>query len=248
MAPSRRKKPFLLRLKHWFFQLRFLESPLRLRNSVARLRHNHSHPIFALLQLFNPFPTWKFPVPEPVPPIHMLGNAKLEKHRRTGLVHLRTIPVWRARDTPLRSLYRMYDAMISGEYASLGPETEYFWYQRCWTLHDIPDPKDPDPVRYAILASLLEELVVAFNWRLSLGLRRDRKHIIRVRDCDPYPPYDPVVAPEWTSTVKPIIPADILGFSQDYVSEGKLVLEKSGLADIFAKRSIVTNVGWLYTI
>jgi hypothetical protein len=36
------------------------------------------------------------------------------------------------------------------------------------------DPHDADPIRYAILASMAEALVAAFNWRLELGLQRDK--------------------------------------------------------------------------
>lgn len=130
--------------------------------------------------------------------------------------------------------------------------TEYFWYQsrERWPLHRIPDPKDPDPVRYATLACLAEELAVAFNWRLSLGLRRDGKHVYREKDEDPYPPFVPERPPEWTRRVPPIdrqlmrdsLPPSVLD------QEGRLLLEKGGSNEVFAKRNIVTNVGWLYTI
>lgn len=40
-------------------------------------------------------------------------------------------------------------------------------------LVSIPDPQDQDPILYAILASIVEALVDAFNWRLELRTRRD---------------------------------------------------------------------------
>ncbi|KAE8346432.1 hypothetical protein BDV24DRAFT_158667 [Aspergillus arachidicola] len=96
------------------------------------------------------------------------------------LTNMRSVPIRRARDTPIRSMYRLYEAMAAGEYYAIPPEVEYFWYQRSWILCRVPDPRDPDPVRYAILASIIEELAKTFNWRLSLGMRRDkRKHIYR---------------------------------------------------------------------
>jgi hypothetical protein len=143
----------------------------------------------------------------------------------------------------------MYDAMISGTYEALGPETEYFWYQRKWSLQSICDPQDTDPVRYAILACLAEELVVAFNWRLSLGLRRDHNHIIRETGKDSFPPYIPLTGPTWTISVQAISPEDVERFPLEYISaENQLVLEADGLNKVFARRNIVTNVGWLYTI
>ncbi|KAG8691517.1 hypothetical protein FRC09_011598 [Ceratobasidium sp. 395] len=51
-------------------------------------------------------------------------------------------------------------------------ESAYFWRHGDWPIHNIPDPKDPDPIRYAVLASLVEELVDAFNFKIELGLRR----------------------------------------------------------------------------
>lgn len=134
----------------------------------------------------------------------------------------------------------------------VGTETEYFWYQNRgrWALERIADPRDPDPIRYAILASLAESLVDAFNWRLGLGMRRNKKHIRRERDSDPYPSFMPENAPGWASSV----PAIDLQLLRDTMpphildGDGRLVLEINGCDSIFAKRNIVTNVGWLYTI
>ncbi|KAF7596202.1 hypothetical protein BBP40_002734 [Aspergillus hancockii] len=249
MAPPRRRKSFRLRLYQWLWRLRNLSTPLRLRGSLTRLRRFHESPVLALIRLLIPFPTWKFPVPDPVAPIDMLGNGELEESRLEYLDDLRSIPLWRARDTPLRSLYRMYDAIISGTYEALGPETEYFWYQPKWSLQGICDPQDTDPVRYAILACLVEELVVAFNWRLSLGLRRDRNHILRETGQDSFPSYTSLTGPTWTLSVPAITPQDMETFPPEYISDDhKLVLEEDGLNKVFARRNIVTNVGWLYTI
>ncbi|KKZ64149.1 hypothetical protein EMCG_01497 [[Emmonsia] crescens] len=251
MPPRRRKLPFRLRLLRLYYRIIHFRSPLKLRASIVRLRHDHPRPWLCLLQLFNPFPTWLYPVPEPVPAKQMLGNVSLMMARRNHIVTLRNIPVWRSRDTPLRSLYRLYESMASGEYAPMGQETEYFWYQNRnrWDLHRIEDPSDPDPIRYAILACLAEELVSAFNWRLGLGMRRNHKHILREADEDPYPAYAPVIGPSWTKDVPPISREDLLDLPRGFVNgEGKLVLEENGKSEIFARRNIVTNVGWLYTI
>ncbi|KAE8153083.1 hypothetical protein BDV25DRAFT_137153 [Aspergillus avenaceus] len=179
----------------------------------------------------------------------MVGNVELEDAKLEHMDDLRSIPLWRARDTPERSLYRMYEAMISGVYEALGPETEYFWYQRKWSLQNISDPHDSDPVRYAILACLVEELVMAFNWRLSLGLRRDRHHQIRESEKDPHIPFTPLTRPPWTTCVRPVSREDLDRFPPEYVSVvGELVLERDGSNKTFARRNIITNVGWLYTI
>lgn len=230
---------------------RFFHTPLRLRSSIIRLSHNHKRPHLALLCLFVPLPSWYFAVPDQVPPGDIFGNPSLLQIRQRDIVNLRSIPIWRARDTSLRSLYRLYEAIASGNYVALGPETEYFWYQsrKRWALHLIPDPADPELVRYAVLACLVEELVCAFNWRLSLGMRRNGEHQYRERNSDPYPQFVPERLPSWTKNVPPVdrqMVADLPSAMWD--SKGKLVLEEGGLSEIFAKRNIVTNVGWLYTI
>ncbi|KAI9733950.1 MAG: hypothetical protein M1834_002606 [Cirrosporium novae-zelandiae] len=194
---------------------------------------------------------WMRILPDPVALQNIFENPSLLRSRLGDIVNLRTIPIWRARDTPLRSLYRLYEIMASGHYVLMGAETEYFWYQsrKQWELHSIEDPKDPDPVRYAILACLVEELTVAFNWRLSLGMRRNGKHFYRENDEDPYPPFVSEQVPSWTKYVPPIDPKFLLGFPPALVdTKGRLVLEEGGLNKIFANRNIITNVGWLYTI
>ncbi|EGC46506.1 conserved hypothetical protein [Histoplasma capsulatum var. duboisii H88] len=93
--------------------------------------------------------------------------------------------------------------------AVIGYEVEYFWYhsEHSWQLERIPDPKDPDPIRYAILACLVESMPEAFNFKLSKGMRRDGNNI-PPGDWDgvnnPYAPYTPVAGPEWTKHVPPI--------------------------------------------
>ncbi|KAL2827580.1 hypothetical protein BDW59DRAFT_144033 [Aspergillus cavernicola] len=154
------------------------------------------------------------------------------------------------RDTPLRSIYRLYELHLADRYALMGWETEYFFYRLDWKLRDIPDPKDSDPLRYAILASIVEELHEAVNWKLSLGLRRNRKHILQEEDSEPWPLFTPEELPDWTRKVAPIdrdllkrsVPPEMLD------TEGNLVLETNGKGPNFARRNIITNTGWFSTI
>ncbi|CAG8900688.1 unnamed protein product [Penicillium egyptiacum] len=92
------------------------------------------------------------------------------------------------RDTPLRSIYWLYELHLADRYELIGYETEYFFFQQSWKLGDIPDPIDSDPLRYAMIASIVEELHEAVNWKLSLGLRRNREHVYREEDGDLLPP------------------------------------------------------------
>ena len=43
-------------------------------------------------------------------------------------------------------------------------------YHTAWKVEDIPDPKDPDPVRYAALAGFAEVMALAFNERIDMGI------------------------------------------------------------------------------
>ncbi|PLB54913.1 hypothetical protein P170DRAFT_470348 [Aspergillus steynii IBT 23096] len=252
MPPRRRPNLSLwTRFRLW---LRYAHSPLRLRASYIRLSHQHKYPLFALLRLFIPYPSWYFPIPGPFP----LRSLVEDKKNQTGIIlsrfgdihNLRDIPIWRMRDTPLRSIYRLYELHLADRYVLMGWETEYFFFRRDWKLKDIPDPNDPDPLRYAIIASIVEELHEAVNWRLSLGLRRNKEHVYREEDGDPWPPFTPEELPLWTEKVPPI-DKDLLSVSvppESLDSEGNLVLEENGKAPNFAKRNIITNTGWLYTI
>lgn len=234
--------------------IRFFESPLKLRSSFKRLRHNNTHPFLALLRLFIPLPTWHFSIPDPVPIRSILNNIPLLEERLApqDLANMRSIPIWRARDTPLRCLYRIYEAMAARETYAIGPEVEYFWYQsrRAWTLDRVPDPCDPDPVRYAFLASIAEELARGFNWRLSLGMRRVKsQHIFPKSFDDELPPFTPMVAPSWTKRVPPVDVGMIADLPSDFLdSSGRLVLEEGGDTPTFVARNIMTGTGDFYTV
>lgn len=80
--------------------------------------------------------------------------------------------------TPTASLYRMYEYLVLGYTTGLRTEIEYFFNQPSWAVAAIPDPADPDPERYAILAALPYYLVTAFNRLIERGLPRGSPAII----------------------------------------------------------------------
>lgn len=116
-----------------------------------------------------------------------------------------------------------------------------------WSLARVPDPQDDDPVRYAILASLVEALVDAFNWRLELGIRRDNttdrseqqrgSNFIREE------------APSWMSRVGAVEkPLDFIATAAEGTNTNT-----NGAADLteephFLKRNIRAPNGYLYTV
>ncbi|CAI7668938.1 unnamed protein product [Penicillium pancosmium] len=231
-CPSKSQITWWMRVRRFVYDL---ESPFRLRHSLARLSHRQKHPFLALLRLLLPLPTWHFSLPPPVPVKTMLNNVPLLQARKAqaDLTNMRSIPLWRARDTPIRSLYRLYEALVAREFYAIGPEVEYFFYQssRAWAIHRIPDPQDQDPVRYAILSCIAEELALAFNWRMSLGMRREK------------------IAPIWTKRAQPIDADLLVGFPAELLdASGRLVLEEGGENPNFAERNIVTDTGHFYTV
>ncbi|KAG9002225.1 hypothetical protein FRB94_004040 [Tulasnella sp. JGI-2019a] len=76
-------------------------------------------------------------------------------------------------DTPLKSLYRLYQFFVVGWTTAARAEMRYFWQQESWLLIDIPDPLDVDEIRYAIVAVLVRVLCKEFNgFRIERGLAR----------------------------------------------------------------------------
>lgn len=76
-------------------------------------------------------------------------------------------------DTPLAALYRIYEHIVLDQHIEIRNEIEAFWYHAGWAVRDIPDPRDPDPERYAVLSCIPPLLCLAFNKRIGLGLPRD---------------------------------------------------------------------------
>lgn len=75
--------------------------------------------------------------------------------------------------TPTASLYRMYEYLVTGYITGLRTEIEFFFNQPSRAVSAIPDPKDPDPERSAVLAALPYYLVIAFNRLIERGLPRN---------------------------------------------------------------------------
>ncbi|KAH7903505.1 hypothetical protein BJ138DRAFT_133602, partial [Hygrophoropsis aurantiaca] len=82
-------------------------------------------------------------------------------------------------DTPSASFYRIYEFFVLGWNIALRNEFEYFCCSHPdWSVCALPDPADPDPLRYAALAVLTRLMCASFNRRIDLGLPRDAPAII----------------------------------------------------------------------
>ncbi|KAK4101368.1 hypothetical protein N658DRAFT_558881 [Parathielavia hyrcaniae] len=182
---------------------------LGLRNA---LRHARSlkhppepHPYLFVLRLLWPFPTWHFPAVLPPPPRQIMADPGRVSCRVRDLRYLRSMPLWRARDTPQRSFYRLYEAFCAADGHMITYDTEYFWRRSSpgWATANIADPQCRDLGQYAVMASLAEVLVESFAWRLELGMRRTDRSIIS-RSEDPQPSFVPEVYSPWTAKVPPL--------------------------------------------
>jgi len=254
--PPRNQSKFKLCWLRLRSRIRYFKSSLCLRDSIARLRDddNHCHPYFALLKLaiiHLQLPSWNwsynYPLPKPLAPKDIAKNEALFNQHHPNIFQLRYIPVWTLRDTPLRAIYRLYEIFVTQEFVLLRLECEYMWHQssRKWSLNSIPDPYDPDPIRYAMLASIVEELVKAFNWRLGNGQRRNGKNVCRTRE-NPTPKYVPETVPAWTALVPPIQKTDLRELPLDLVHNGKLILG-DGECTNFLRRNFDVPIRFLYT-
>jgi hypothetical protein len=207
-------------------------SPLELRSSLRRVR-KCPDPSYILFRLLWPIP-WKFDLPEPILKLEDLQiHPELLDSRQAGIRQLFNIPLFRTRDTPLRSLYRLYDDLCADDLIMLGYECTYFFNhsESRWSLNQLPDPKDTDPIRYAFLASMVEALVDAFNWRQELGIARSWSKLSKGK-CGREE------VPPWTSNIGPLNERLCT-----FKGESRLDLDKS-----FLKRNIETSTGYLYTV
>lgn len=138
-----------------------------------------------------------------------------------------------------RSFFRLYKSFCTGFGPAIQYECKYFWYRTRPAFNPglLEDPRKygcTDPEQYAVMASLCEELVASFNWRLELGLRRGLGNFAEREDPVPYEPY---VCPGWARL------APALG---EELPLHKMS-ESSRSTETFAQRKIVAFGGNLYT-
>lgn len=215
-----------------------LSTPLEIRHSIRSLRAS-PNTLSLLHQLLYPHP-WYFALPPLLSHEDLRASPELINERQAGIRNLFEIPLFRARDSPLWSLYRLHDDLCADRRSLITYECEYLFRRGSerWSLSRIEDPCDEDPVRYAVLASLVEALVEAFNWKLALGIRRGG------RPCDQSEEratnFVREVAPEWTGKV---------GAVEKRVSLIDRESEPFAKPDEnFLRRNIEASMGYLYTV
>ncbi|KAB8356591.1 hypothetical protein FH972_024173 [Carpinus fangiana] len=145
--------------------------------TVLSCRRKHatssSHPARSE-EVFPDFPPW--------PPQQVLAD------RISYMTHIRArtsdIPKGHEEDSPLYSLYRLYERLVLDDTVGYRNEIEYFWRHRDWPVCEIPDPRDPNAARYAFLAGIPQLLVRAFNNNIGIGLARYTPAIISPEEAE----------------------------------------------------------------
>ena len=170
-----------------------------------------------------------YPSSLPPPPLEILNDRQ---EYEFALLQRKYLPRPLDSDTPLQSLYRLYEAVVLDWNIGIRNEIEYFWRKHQWPIHGIPDPGDADdPARYAMLSCIPALLVDAFNHNIELGLPRDAPAIMTDDEIDEIRQRPKVYesVPDWTKKVPAlaetlrlphyISPTDMastaLGFIQD---------------------------------
>lgn len=163
--------------------------------------------------------SYEYPIFPPSPPQEILNG------RSEYIVAMRArkyrVPEGVSADTPLYSLYRLYEFFVVDHVTGYRSQLEFFWKQRSWAVRDIPDPKDEDPARYAFLACIPALLVRSFNERIKLGLARETPAIISPEEAEelrtrPESSKNYEEVPEWTKNV-PALPETLFMPSHDNI-------------------------------
>lgn len=149
-------------------------------------------------------------------------------------------------DAPTAALYRIYEHLMLDQHIEIRNEFEAFWFQNTWLVFDVPDPKDPDPGRYACIASIAKLLVLAFNKRIDLGLPRHAPPIFtrdmldewlaseRARETTPLwadqvPRLEHTFCiPHWDNDQRDFVPPesfDTYGVSEEFAEKNILILQ-----------------------
>jgi hypothetical protein len=119
-------------------------------------------------------------------------------------------------DTPLACLHRIYGFFVLDLVFRFRNEIEYFCHQYTWSVAAIPDPRDPDKLRYAILAVLTRLLCQAFNKNIALGLPRNTPPVDFDWDIVLAQPRILETMPDWATKVPRVRPE-----GREYVLEGR---------------------------
>ncbi|KFY02089.1 hypothetical protein V490_00655 [Pseudogymnoascus sp. VKM F-3557] len=149
-------------------------------------------------------PTTNFTEYPPPPPKDIFDTHRAQYEEI--LFKRRYIDLHTDTDTPLKTLYRLYEYILLDQNIGIRNEIEYFWNQDKWAVCDIEDPKDDNPIRYAVLSCIPHLLVAAFNANVELGLPRNAPPIMTNDQIDEFRTREKKfeTVPEWTRKIGPL--------------------------------------------
>ncbi|KAL4936656.1 hypothetical protein BDV06DRAFT_89228 [Aspergillus oleicola] len=133
----------------------------------------------------------------------MYWNADVYRERLCQRLSQR---LWRTpkdepEETPLFSLYRLYERIVLNDNIGMRNEIEYLFYAK-WPVVSIPDPQDSSVSRYAVLSTIPTLLVESFNERIRTGLPRKADPTVTREELEQYQEeriWETI--PEWTKQV-----------------------------------------------
>lgn len=188
--------------------LRSRKHPQSNEKHIERLK-DHENAVYVAKE--EDYPMWPPPPPEKL-------LERIDEYWATVKSRKFAAPRGHFEDQPLFVLYRLYECFVLDKVTHYRNQLEYFWRRHQWPVHDIPDPQDPDPARYAFLAGTTYLMARSFNARVKLGLTRDAKPLMSMEEAEkakkvPHElrPYEK--PPDWARLVPPLdkvltIPAD----------------------------------------
>ncbi|KAL9102765.1 MAG: hypothetical protein Q9163_002127 [Psora crenata] len=165
-----------------------------------------------------------YPEEPPPPPLELLD---CRQQYEVALLHRQYLPHPRDKDTPLRTLYRLYEAIVLDWTIGMRNEIEYFFRKHQWPVHEIPDPRDDNPERYAVLSCIPALLVDAFNRNIKLGLPRNAPAVMNDDEIDEVqlkPKWYECV-PDWANRVPPLTETLRLPHHKDPLGRGSTALD-----------------------
>lgn len=199
-------------IRHTLHQLRHWLSPTLCscfrRPSVSELNSNDDHVSHETPEgYFSVPPAWlKYPTSPPPLPRELFANrdaygaAMDQRDRKSHPIHPQND------NRPLFALCRLYEAIVLDRNIDLRNEIEWFWRKRDWPVKEIPDPKDSDPERYAVLACIPPLINQAYNRLIGLGLPRDAPALMTTQQLEEMKQRPKMFeeSPEWVAHVPPL--------------------------------------------
>lgn len=147
----------------------------------------------------------------------------------------------------MTTLYRIYIAIAAGLTIPFRNEVQYFWWHHTWSVADIPEPRDNESERKAILAAATYLLVKAFNTNIGMGLKRDKPPITTDEEWDEMMARPKVfeTVPAWAKKLKPLKHTLVLPDADGEVLNDRT--DEEADQDMLRKNILITILPVLFT-